>query len=109
MNKLDKITLILNIVLSVLYVPFSIFCFLLQMASEGGIDVTDTLYIRLMDIFCFVSAIIPLLCIAGIILSVVLRKRGHSILSFSIQFLPIIVFVFNLILSMYAESLLHNV
>jgi len=40
-----------------------------------------------------VSLPMPFICIASIILSIILRKKGLSKLSFLIQFLPIVLFI----------------
>lgn len=105
MKKLDKVSVVLNIILGVTYIPLSLFSWLLQMASESAIDATNQLYISLIEIFCVISFIIPFLCAAGIIVSVILRKKGLSIFSFIIQFLPLVIFVLNLILFCCAESI----
>ena len=102
---MQKISKAFNIVLGVVYIPLSLFSWLLQMASEGTIDATNPLYITLIEIFCIISFIIPFLCIAGIIVSLILRKKGHSISSLVVQFLPLVIFVLNLILLCCAESI----
>ena len=75
------------------------------MASESTIDATNPLYITLIEIFCIISLIIPFLCIAGIIVSLILRKKGYSISSFVFQFLPLVIFILNIILLCIAESI----
>ncbi len=105
MKKLDKIGTVFNIILGVSYIPLSLFSWLLQMASESTIDATNPLYITLIDIFCIISLIIPFLCIAGIIVSLILRKKGYSISSFVVQFLPLVIFILNIILLCIAESI----
>ena len=105
MQKIEKISKAFNIVLGVVYIPLSLFSWLLQMASEGTIDATNPLYITLIEIFCIISFIIPFLCIAGIIISVIFRKKGYSKCSLVIQFLPLVIFALNLMLLCYAESM----
>ena len=105
MKKLDKIGAVFNIILGVSYIPLSLFSWLLQMASESTIDATNPLYITLIEIFCIISLIIPFLCIAGIIVSLILRKKGYSISSFVVQFLPLVIFILNIILLCIAESI----
>ncbi|MBR2878006.1 MAG: hypothetical protein IKL42_05655 [Clostridia bacterium] len=95
-SKIDKAGIITNIILFFLYIPFSNFNFLLLMASEGTIGATNQLYITLIDIFCWITMSIPVLCIAGLILSVILRKKRKSIISFIVQFIPIMVFLLNI-------------
>jgi len=105
LKKLDKIGKIFNVILGITYIPLSLFSWLLQMASEITIDATNSLFITLIEIFCIISFIIPFLCIAGIIVSLILRKKGHSISSLVVQFLPLVIFVLNLILLCFAESI----
>ena len=105
MKKIDKIGKKLNLILGILYVPLSLFSWLLQMASESTMSATNPLYINLINVFCVISFLIPLLCIAVILLSIVLRKKGHSVFSVVIQFLPLAIFLLNLILLAAAESL----
>ncbi len=105
MNKLDKFGRVFNIILSVAYIPLSLFSWLLQMASESTIDATNPLYKTLINVFCVISFFIPLLCIVGIIMSVILRKKGYSIFSFVIQFVPLVLFILNLVFLCFAESI----
>ena len=98
MKKLDKIGKIFNIILGVTYIPLSLFGWLLQMASESTIDATNPLYITLIEIFCIISFFVPLLCIVGIVISIILRKKGYSKSSFIVQFIPLVIFILNLIL-----------
>ena len=98
MKKLDKIGKIFNVILGITYIPLSLFSWLLQMASEITMYATNTIYITLINVFCVVCFIIPLLCIAGIIVSVILRKKGYSKSSFIVQFVPLVIFILNLIL-----------
>ena len=105
MKKLDKIGTVFNIILGASYIPLSLFSWLLQMVSESTIDATNPLYITLIEIFCIISFIIPFLCVAGIIVSLILRKKGYSISSFVVQFLPLVIFILNIILLCIAESI----
>ena len=105
MKHTCKTSKMLHWILGVIYIPVSFFSWLLQMASEGTMDATNPLYISLINVFCFISFIIPFLCVAGIIISIVLRAREYNMLSIIIQFLPLVVFILNLILLAFAESL----
>ena len=105
MKKLDKAGFICNTILSILYIPVSFFSFLSFMASELTIGYTNRVFIILINIYCLISMLIPLFCIVGILISVILRKKGHSVLSFVVQFLPLIIFGVNLLLLVVAESL----
>lgn len=105
MKKSDIVGLVFNIVLGTLYVPLSIFCWLLTMASESTIDATNPAYINMVNIFCTICFFIPFICAASIALSVVLRIKKHRVISFLIQFLPIVLFGLNLLLLYVAELL----
>lgn len=106
MKRIDKISRICNFVLCIFYIPLSFFSWLMQMASESAIGVSNMLYVVLVDIFCVISFFIPLLCFGGILLSHFLRKKGHSIWSLAVQFIPLIVFVLNLLLLVCADMIL---
>ena len=105
MKKLDKIGKIFNVILGITYIPLSLFSWLLQMASEITMEATNSIYITLINVFCVVCFIIPLLCIAGIIVSVILREKGYSKSSFIVQFVPLAIFILNIILLCIAESI----
>lgn len=105
MKKSDIVGLVFNIVLGTLYIPFSIACWLLMMASESTIDATNPVYINLVNAFCTISFIIPLLCPPSIVLSVILRIKKHRVISFVVQFIPLILFGLNLLLLYLAELL----
>lgn len=98
MKKLNKVGYICNIVLSILYIPISFFSGLLFMVSESTIGATNQVFIILINIFCWITMLIPLFCFLGIFISVRLRKKGYSIWSFVVQFLPLIIFSMNLLL-----------
>jgi len=103
MTKLDKIGVVFNILLGLLYIPLSLFSLLMQMVSEALIGATNPLYIALIHISCAIFLIVSLLCPAGIIVSVVLRRKGYSRASFITQFIPLIMFVLNLILICFTD------
>lgn len=98
MKKPDKAYRVCHAVLCVLYFPLSFFSWLMQMASESAIGVTNMLYVVLIDIFCVISFLIPLLCVGGILLSRFLWKKERSVAAFVVQFIPLAVFVLNLLL-----------
>lgn len=103
MKELDKLGKLLNLILGILYIPLSLFSWLLQMTSESTLNATNQLYISLIDIFCIIAFLFPLLCIAGILASIFFRKKGHTALSLVAQFLPLAVFFLNLILLVCAD------
>ena len=105
MTKLDKLGKIFNWILAGIYVFLSPFCWLMMMVSEGIIDASNMIYINMIDIFCGVCFALPLLFAISIVLSVILRRKGCSVLSFVIQFLPIAIFTLNWVLLMVADGL----
>ena len=105
MKKIDIVSLVCNIILGVLYLPIAVYSFISLMVSELTVDVTTCAYIVCIDIFCVVSVLIPFLWLAGIILSLVFRLKGRSVLSLVIQFIPVMLFVQNLFLPGIADLL----
>ena len=103
MKKIDKLGRIFNTILSVLYIPLSLFCWLMQMVSVDTIDATNPLYITWINIFCVISFFIPLLCIAGIVASNLLRRKGYSVPSFVVQFIPLAVFILNFVFGCFSD------
>ena len=104
MKDINKASTTLNWILGVIYIPLSFFSWMLQMASEGTIDATNPTYIGLINVFCTIACVIPLLCAMGIVISVILRKRGHYISSIIVGFLPLLVWIGNFLLLAFAES-----
>ncbi len=74
-KKLDRVGYVFNIVLSIVYIPISWFSWLLFMASEATIDATNPTFIILINIFCWITLLIPFLCFLGIFISVRFRKK----------------------------------
>ena len=105
MRKIDKFSKSSNLILCILYIPLSAFSILLSMASESTLDATNPLYINLVNIFSMIALFVPLLCIAGILISVFLRKKGRYALSIVAQFFPLVVFLLNLILLVCADMI----
>lgn len=105
MKKLDKAGKVLNIVLGIVYIPLSFISWLLPMVSESIISATNPIFITMIEIFCAVSFAIPFLSVAGIVVSVILRIKGRSVVSFVVQFLPLVLFILNLILLCYADTI----
>lgn len=97
MKKLDKIGTVFNIVLAIAYIPLSLFSFLMQMLSETTIGATNPLYIALVEIICAIALVVTLLCPVAIAASAILRMKGCSKASFITQFIPLGLFVVNMI------------
>ena len=104
-KKLDRVGYVFNIILSIIYIPISWISWLFMMASEATIGATNQTFIFLINVFCWITMIIPFLCFLGIFLSVMYRKKGYSVRSFVVQFLPLIIFGMKLLLLFIAERL----
>jgi len=66
-KKIDKISAILNVILTIVYIPMSGFSALMFMASEGTINATNQLYITLINVFCYITISVPIICIICIL------------------------------------------
>ncbi|MBO5726682.1 MAG: hypothetical protein J6S00_06445 [Clostridia bacterium] len=91
-NKLDKAGFILNIVLSVIYVPMSFIGVFSLFAADSMSMYSDTIQM-IIEIMIYIGITLPFMSVIDIVLSVILRKRGKRILSFVIQFIPLILFI----------------
>jgi hypothetical protein len=93
-NSLDKAGKITNVVTTIFYVlisPLYLFLGLIsQPAHEGFLGVIGW-------IISFLNASTALFCGLGLGLSVALRKKGKSKLSFAIQFLGLVAIAFTVI------------
>ena len=85
-------------IVTAVYCPISVFSWMLQMASDGIMDATNLLYIQMIEIFCGIAFAIPFLCVGAAIATALCRKKGYWILSWVVEYLPLAVFVLNLIL-----------
>lgn len=90
-NKLDKIGLVLNIILSVIYVPISLFGVFSVMMADAMHMYSETVKI-ILSFMIYLGISLPIISIASIALSVFFRKKGKSVLSFFLQFIPLFVF-----------------
>ncbi len=103
-SRLDKLGVVLNIVLSVLYVPLSLagVCMIFFADNPSGLSSVQ-LSLLYAGIICGTS--IPVISISGILLSVFARRKGHSIFSFCVQFLPILIFLTAI--ALWASATVH--
>lgn len=90
-NKLDKIGLALNIILSVIYVPISLFGVFSVMMADAMHMYSETVKI-ILSFMIYLGISLPIISIVSIALSVFFRKKGKSVLSFFLQFIPLFVF-----------------
>ena len=91
-NRLDKLGFIFNIILSVLYIPISLFGIFSLFAADSMFMYPETIQ-KIIDLMITVGVSLPFLSVLGIALSVLFRRKGKSILSFIVQFVPLILFL----------------
>lgn len=103
-NSLDQKGVVLNIILSIIYVPLSIMGVFTIFFWDAPTTDYSALKILLLDIITWIGFSIPLLSTVGIFTSAITRKRGKSKFSFIIQFLPIPFFVIMLILMFFMDK-----
>lgn len=89
---------IINIILTCLYIPLSLFCSLCYMATDGLIDESNVTIIVLTNIFCYIGLFMFVFAILSIVLSHVFYKKNLVKLSYFIRFIPIYLFVIMIIL-----------
>ena len=91
-TKLDKIGFIFNIILSVLYVPMSLYGIFSLFAADGMFMYSETIQ-KVIALMITIGITLPFASVLGILLSIVFRKKGKRILGFIIQFIPLVLFV----------------
>lgn len=91
-TKLDKIGFIFNIILSVLYVPMSLFGIFSLFSADGMFMYSETIQ-KVIALMITIAITLPFASVLGILLSIVFRKKGKRILGFIIQFIPLVLFV----------------
>lgn len=91
-NKLDKTGFIFNIILSILYVPISLYGIFSLFAADSMFMYSETIQ-KVIDLMITIGITLPFVSVLGIVFSVVFRKKGKRILSFTIQFVPLILFI----------------
>jgi len=104
-SKLDNITIVTNILLSVFYAPLSLMGLFGAMMSDNppnNIIARAIMYVGI--ILCVAT---PAFCGWGIISSVTLRKKGKSLSAFFVQFAPILIFAIS-VLIIFASDLIAN-
>ena len=89
-KKIDTVTLVTNVLLSIGYVPLSLFALFGVMMYDNPPDHAFADF--LLQAGVGLSVFTPLACIMCIAASVAARRQGKGKFAFFIQFLPIIVF-----------------
>ena len=91
-NRLDKLSFIFNIILSILYVPMSLYGIFSLFAADSMFMYSETIQ-KIIELMITMGITLPFASVIGIVLSVVFRKKGKRILGFTIQFIPLVLFV----------------
>lgn len=91
-NSLDKLSFIFNIILSILYVPMSLYGIFSLFAADSMFMYSKTIQ-KVIELMITIGTTLPFASVIGIVLSVVFRKKGKRILSLIIQFIPLMLFV----------------
>ena len=91
-NKLDRVGFIFNIILSVLYIPTSLYGIFSLFAADSMFMYSETIQ-KIIGLLITVGIVLPFVSVLSIVLSFVFRKNGRSILSFVIQFIPLVLFI----------------
>ena len=91
-SKLDKIGFVFNIILSVLYIPMSLYGIFSLFAADSMFRYPEPIQ-KIIGIMITIGITLPFVSVFGIFFSVVFRKKGKRILSFIIQFVPLILFI----------------
>jgi len=103
-TKLDKLGSIFNFVLSILYLLIA-FLVILGMfdalfSTSGRPTAASFLHNIIDDFTNFILLCSPSVSVISIISSVVLRRKGKSVSSFIVQFLPFLIFLIILLLNL---------
>lgn len=91
-GKLDKLGVVLNIVLSVLYVPMSLYGIFSLFAADSMFLYSETIQ-KIIEFMITIGVSLPFVSVFAITLSVVFRRKGRRVSSFLIQFIPLLLFV----------------
>ena len=105
MKNLKAISLVTQNVLFALYIPLSIFSWLMGMASEGAIGASNGLYIFTANLVGWLSIPVSLFFFAGMIQSLILRSKGRYGKAMIWQFMPLAAFLLNCALAILSDML----
>lgn len=103
-KKLDKLGIIFNIILSILYIPISLYG-VFSVFFADSMDMYSKTIQNIIYVMITVGVRLPFISVFSIVLSVILRKKGKRILGFIIQFIPLILFIIMIITF---EFISHN-
>lgn len=90
-KNLDRIGFIFNIILSVLYVPLSLYGIFSLFFADSMFMYSETIQ-KIIELMIAIGITLPFVSVLSIVFSVVFRKKGKQILSFTVQFIPLVLF-----------------
>jgi len=97
---LDRVGLVTNILLAILYIPVSVTGFFFGMVGEAFIHTGTSLQLAICDFVGYLGIATPVAAYGGLIVSVILRKFELSLHSFLYQFSGLIYLLFLYVLSL---------
>ena len=103
-TRLDRAGVVLNAILSVAYVPLSLLGVFSVFAADGMSLFSKAIQV-IIEIMIFLGVSLPFVSVAAIALSVIFRRKGKHALGFVIQFAPLMIFVFMIVVFALAGSL----
>ena len=95
-SKSDRIGVVFNVILSVLYVPMSLFSVFSLFAADSMLMYSEPAR-KIVELMITVGLSMPFVSILCIALSVFFRKKQKRALSFTVQFIPCILFIIMIV------------
>ena len=95
-STLDTAGVFLNILLSLLYVPISLYGIFSVFAADS-MSLYSAGVQKVIELMIGIGVSLPFASILSIMTSVALRRKGISVLSFAIQFVPLLLFVIMIV------------
>jgi len=95
-GTLDTAGVFFNILLSVLYVPLSLYGIFSVFAADSMFLYSSGVQ-KVIELMVGIGVSLPFASILSIMTSVALRRKGISVLSFAIQFVPLLLFVIMIV------------
>ena len=105
MKNLKTVSRITQNILFVLYIPLSIYSWLMGMASEGAVGAANGPSIFIMNLVGWLSIPVALFFFAGMIQSLILRSKGEYGRAMIWQFMPLAAFLLNCALAILSDLL----
>ena len=94
-TKIDRISSVLNIFTTTLYIPMSLFSFFSMFVFK---DTNSIIAVVLYTLWFYINISIPFISIASILLSITFKILGKHITGLIVQFLPLLIFGLNLLI-----------